>query len=219
MFDSQVSLFIRSQGLEKKKKEYSRIYISLVAAQCNGIAACTYSLKIFTVCTYITVHIVPECTAYCTWSVVLKPLLSFVLINGPQRTLFEVNCWNDLFSLPFEKRARILCLVCAVVCACRFVFRFGSIDIVGGYASLTTVMILLIDIVVVQFDAFVCTLTFETNNVILSPKYNIFIIGSIVLAGFWMFRGLSVNPTYLWASCHVCKIGCLLVRGISLPAT
>ena len=33
-----------------------------------------------------------------------------------------------------------------------------------------------------------------------------------------MFRGLSVNPKYLWASYHVYKIGCLLVRGISLPA-
>ena len=32
-----------------------------------------------------------------------------------------------------------------------------------------------------------------------------------------MFRGLSVNPKYLRASYHVYKIGCLLVRGISLP--
>ena len=33
-----------------------------------------------------------------------------------------------------------------------------------------------------------------------------------------MFRGLSVNPTYLRASYHVYKIGLLLVRDISLPA-
>ena len=31
-----------------------------------------------------------------------------------------------------------------------------------------------------------------------------------------MFRGLSSG--YLWASYRVDKIGCLLVRGISLPA-
>ena len=56
MFDSQVSLVNRSQGLEKKKKEHSR-KSGLVAAQYNGIAACAYSLKIFTVHTllYLTI--------------------------------------------------------------------------------------------------------------------------------------------------------------------
>ena len=49
----------------------------------------------------------------------------------------------------------------------------------------------LIDIVVVWFDTFVCTLIFETNNAILSPKYNIFIIERIMWPGFRMFRGLS----------------------------
>ena len=33
-----------------------------------------------------------------------------------------------------------------------------------------------------------------------------------------MFRGLSVCKPYLRASYHIYKIGCLLVRGISLPA-
>ena len=38
----------RSQGLEKKKEGTFK-NLGLVAAQCNGIAACAYSLKIFTV--------------------------------------------------------------------------------------------------------------------------------------------------------------------------
>ena len=55
---------------------------------------------------------------YCAWSVVLRRLLSFILINGPKTTLFEVNCWNNLFSFPFEKRARIPCLAWShVLCA------------------------------------------------------------------------------------------------------
>ena len=33
-----------------------------------------------------------------------------------------------------------------------------------------------------------------------------------------MFRDLSVNPLYLRASYHVYKIGCVLARGIPLPA-
>ena len=33
-----------------------------------------------------------------------------------------------------------------------------------------------------------------------------------------MSRGLSPNPTYFRASYHVYNIGCLLERGISLPA-
>ena len=46
----------RLQGLEKKKEGTFK-NLGLVAAQCNGIAACAYSLKIFTVLTYVTVHI------------------------------------------------------------------------------------------------------------------------------------------------------------------
>ena len=40
--------------------------------------------------------------------------------------------------------------------------------------------ITLLDIVVIQIDTFVCTLIFETNNVMLSPKYNIFELGYCV---------------------------------------
>ena len=49
MFDSQVYLVNRSQGSEKKKIEGTFKNVGLVAAQCNDIAACAYSLKIFTV--------------------------------------------------------------------------------------------------------------------------------------------------------------------------
>ena len=56
---SRISLesICRSQGL-KKEKEGRFKNLGLVAAQCNGIAACAYSLKIFTVHTlvYLTVH-------------------------------------------------------------------------------------------------------------------------------------------------------------------
>ena len=78
MFDFQVSLVNRSQGLKTKKKEPSRIFCLLVAAQCNCIAACAYSLKIFTVqymhyYTYLTV-----------WYVVLRPLFIFLFDKRAQ---------------------------------------------------------------------------------------------------------------------------------------
>ena len=55
MFDSQESRVNRSQGL-KKEKEGTLKNLGLVAAQCNGIAVCAYSLKLFTVHTslYLT---------------------------------------------------------------------------------------------------------------------------------------------------------------------
>ena len=46
MFNSQVSLVNRSQGL-KKKGTFKNL--GLVVAQYNGIAACAHSLKTFTV--------------------------------------------------------------------------------------------------------------------------------------------------------------------------
>ena len=55
MFDSQESRVNRSQDL-KKEKEGTFKNLGLVAAQCNGIAACAYSLKI---CTGLYIH-------YCT---------------------------------------------------------------------------------------------------------------------------------------------------------
>jgi len=81
----------------------------------------------------------------------------------------------------------------------------------------------LIDIVVVRFDTFVCTLILEMNNAILSPKYNIFGSGVLCCRNFErLFPQLScsrsVREPYLRASYHVYKIGCLLVCGISLPA-
>ena len=76
--------------------------------------------------------------------------------------------------------------------------------------------ILLIDIVVVRYNTCVGTLIFETNNVILSPKYNIFESGVLCSRN---FECPAVCPSgYLRASYHVYKTGCLLVRGISLPS-
>ena len=48
MFDSQESRFNRSQGLRKEKEGIFK-NLGLVAGQCNGIAACAYSLEISTV--------------------------------------------------------------------------------------------------------------------------------------------------------------------------
>ena len=44
MLDSQESRVNRSQGL-KREKEGTFKNLGLVAAKCNGIAACTYSFK------------------------------------------------------------------------------------------------------------------------------------------------------------------------------
>ena len=80
---------------------------------------------------------------------------------------------------------------------------------------------LLIDVLLVWFDTFVGTLVFETNNVILSPKYNIFESGVLCCRNFErLFTQLlcsrSVRKPYFRASYRVYKIGCLRVRGISL---
>ena len=55
MFDFQEYRQDRPQGL-KEKKTFKNL--GLVAAQCNVIVACAYSLKLLTVwyCTYATVH-------------------------------------------------------------------------------------------------------------------------------------------------------------------
>ena len=66
----------------------------------------------------------------------------------------------------------------------------------------------LIEIVGVGFDTFVCILIIETNNAILSPKYNIFDNWEYVFY-FRIKPILAVCPSgYLRASYHVYKIGC-----------
>ena len=70
MFDSQESRVNRSQGL-KKEKEGAFKNSGLVAAQCNVIAACAYSLKIF------TVHILLYLTV---WSAVGSIKTSFIFL-------------------------------------------------------------------------------------------------------------------------------------------
>ena len=140
-----------------------------------------------------TVHTLLYLTVWSVGSIKTSFYLSFSR-NGPKSTLFEVDCWNYLFSLPFEKRARIPCLVWSCVLWCMLYARVDSFFVRffrHHWGSHRLMTILLINIVVIRFDAFLCTLTFGTNNAILSPKYIIFIIGSIVLAGFRMFRGLS----------------------------
>ena len=64
--------------------------------------------------------------------------------------------------------------------------------------------ILLIDIVTVQFDTFVCTLIFKTNNVILCPKYNIFKLAVLAFQDF---------------ECSVvCPLGCISLCELSSKA-
>ena len=84
MFHSQECRQDRPQGLKKKKKTFKKL--GLVAAQRNGIAACAYSLKICTV-QYNTVHTL----LYMVCSIKTS-FLSFFSINGPETTLFEVDC-------------------------------------------------------------------------------------------------------------------------------
>ena len=67
MFISQEYRQDRPQGLKNKKINIQKI--GLVAAQCNGIAACAYSLKKILTVWY---------SCNCTLSVVLKPLYSFL---------------------------------------------------------------------------------------------------------------------------------------------
>ena len=100
-----------------KEKEGIFKNLGLVAAQYNDILACAYSLN------YL--QYIHNCTLL--WSVVLRPLLSFFLINGPKTTLFEVDCWNDLFSLPFEKTGSYTLfglIARAMRVSIRFSFRF-----------------------------------------------------------------------------------------------
>ena len=68
MFDSQEYRQDRLQGLKKKKMNIKKL--DLVAAQCNGIATCAYSLKNI---------LIVWCLCNCTWSVALRPLFSFIL--------------------------------------------------------------------------------------------------------------------------------------------
>ena len=78
--------------------------------------------------------------------------------------------------------------------------------------------IFLIDIVVTSFDTCIDTLIFETNNIILCKS-------EVPIFSIWEYCVVkisnvsrSVCKLYLRASYHVYKIGCLLVRGISLSA-
>ena len=114
------------QGL-KKTKYWTCRNLSLAAVQCNGIAACAYSLNIYL--QYI----------YSTWSVVLRPLLPFFLTNGPHMILLFRVDWSKTSFLFLLENWPISCLVwwceCAfrrMLCACvDSLFVLGFFDIVG----------------------------------------------------------------------------------------
>ena len=90
----------------KKTTYWTFKTLGLVAVQYNGIAAWTYSLK---------THL-----QYSTWSVVLRPLLSFFWTNGPQMTLlFRSIDQNTPFLLLVKKRSHIPCLVWSCKCVHR----------------------------------------------------------------------------------------------------
>ena len=59
-------------GFEKEKKKIFK-KLGLVAAQCNGIAACAYSLKIYLEYRLVLTQL------YCIWSDVVRPLCIFFL--------------------------------------------------------------------------------------------------------------------------------------------
>ena len=59
MFNSQAYRQDRPQGLKKKEKKHSSIYLGLVSAQCNGIAACACSLK-----NIVTIWHLRNCTVH-----------------------------------------------------------------------------------------------------------------------------------------------------------
>ena len=103
-----------------KREEETFKNLGLVAAQCNDIGACAYSLKIFTIHTLL--YLLP----YYTWSVVLRPLFIFRFDKWAQND----PVWGWLLKWPLLSSFEI--------CACRFVFRSGSLDTVGGDASLIT---------------------------------------------------------------------------------
>ena len=118
MFNSQESRQDRSQGLKKKKNEHSKNRPGRSATQWHC------GLRLFFKHIYSTCITVP----YCTWCVVLRPLFIFLFDKRSQTTLFEVDYWNDLISLPFEKRVHIPCLVWSrvlwCVCCMRVSIRF-----------------------------------------------------------------------------------------------
>ena len=144
---------------------------------------------------------------------VLRPLLSFLLINGPKTALCEVDGWDDLFSCLVWSRVPWCRLYARV--SIRVSFRFFRHLCEGHIVDFSWRYFSSICVVVVRFDTFVCTLIFEMNNVILSPKYNNFDSGVLCCQN---FECSAVCPSrYLRASYHVYKIGCLLVHGISLP--
>ena len=132
-------------------------------------------------------------------------------------SLFRIDCRKDLFSFPFEKRARIPCLVWShVLCACQFIFCSGSLDIIGGMHYWIFVTMRLIDVMLVRFEAFVRTLILETN-VMQCQKYVFHnredcvykilrsvlqaILGRVTMYVFWLVVGARHFPSHCATVC------------------
>ena len=132
MLDSQVSLVNRSQDVEKKKKEHSRIW---AWSQRNAMAL-RPALILQKYVQYIHCYLALQ---YCTWSVVLRPLFIFLVIKRAAND----PVWGWLLKRPlfcFFWKNGLICTLFSLIArrrVCRFVFRSGSLDIVGGEASLT----------------------------------------------------------------------------------
>ena len=95
MFDSQVSPVKMSQALEKKKRNIQEFEPGRSAMQWHC------GLRLFFKNIYSTVNIYYCTLMYMVCSTKTSFYPSFWYVNGPDATLFEVYCWNDLSSLPF----------------------------------------------------------------------------------------------------------------------
>ena len=128
---------------------------------------------------------------YCHFQTYLRhPKLvdTFFWTNDPRMTLFRVDWSKYLFSLSFVDRAHVPCLVSPceracrrvlslVPCACRYILRSGSLDIVGGkrivdyswrcHYSITRC-----------FESMLCVGTLISEmKAIQTPKYDILVLG------------------------------------------
>jgi len=127
----------------------------------------------------------------CLRSIAETASFLFLLKNGLVYTLFGLIARAMMY----------------VICACRFIFRSGSLDIVGGDTSLTS-----FDDTSHRYSSGLIrhfclhpNIRHEHCNTTVSPKWKYFQIRSISCMWFRMFCGLSVNPTYV----SPCELSCI----------
>ena len=130
----------------------------------------------------LTVHMVLTQLYYTWWT------------NGPQITFFRVDCWKDLSYLPFENWP-----VCwaRILCACRFLLRVFKHHWVALGAAWREIVCgdALVDDVVLQINVFLCWHPNIRNENNTKSKIRYSMIRRIMLTGFRMSHGLSVNPS------------------------